>query len=226
MDKSDRLYVLAERSAKLLVWDDPTTVGPHNREAPTGGVKPHLFALKGDGQRAFAMNLESNNVTVFNPHDPSQTPVELQTGEKPEGRALSNDERVLYITTRLSETLAAIDTETNETLAEVPSPGDPVRVFFDERRGRVMTLNYAGNYVGIYDATNLEQVGRINLNQPAIGFSFDPSMDHAFLCVNDDKVHVVDLDTLSMTHSFDCFKEPDGSAVINLHADAPIFAEI
>jgi len=52
MDPRNRLYVLAEGSSKLLIWDDPSRVGAHDREAPTGGEKSHLFARTADGRRA------------------------------------------------------------------------------------------------------------------------------------------------------------------------------
>ncbi len=222
VDAQDRLYVLSEGSAKLLVWDHPDQTGPHDREAPTGGRKSHLFAVTGDGRKAYSMNLDSNDVTLFDPYDPSQKPVKVETGEKPEGRLLRADEKVLYITTRISETLAAIDTETLKVIAEVACPGDPVRVFHDTRRKRLMTINYGANNVSVFDDTSLDYVGRFDVSAPPIAICFDEAMDIAFLSIDDNKLHYVDLDTLEITRTLETFKEPDVCAVVQLADDAPV----
>ena len=222
IDESDRLYVLSEGSANLLVWDDPKAGGPHDREAPTGGQKSHLFAVSRNGRKAYSINLDSNDVTLFDPFDKAGTPIKISTGEKPEGRLLRVDEKVLYITTRTSETLAAIDTETLEIIAEVPCPGDPVRVFHDTRRGRLMTINYAANYIGVFDDTTLAPLGRIDVSHPPIAISFDAAFDRAFLSIDDNKLHFVDLDTLSIQRTLETYEEPDVSAVIFLPEDASV----
>ena len=222
IDGSDRLYVLSEGSAKLLVWDNLKAGGSHDREASTGGQKSHLFAVSKDGRKAYSMNLDSNDVTLFDPFDKVSAPIKIGTGEKPEGRLLRNDEKVLYITTRISETLAAIDTETLKIIAEVPCPGDPVRVFHDTRRGRLMTINYGANYVGVFEDATLAPLGRIDVSHPPIAISFDAAFDRAFLSIDDNKLHFVDLDTLDIQRTLETCEEPDVSAVITLPEDASV----
>lgn len=96
MDDQDRLYALSETQGAVLIFDDPTRGETPNRAVPTGGYKSHLIALTRDGQQAFSMNLLSNTVTYFRPHDPAFVPVVVKPGRKPEGNCLSQDERTLY----------------------------------------------------------------------------------------------------------------------------------
>jgi len=222
MDAQDRLYVLAEGSSKLLVWDDPSRAGPNDREAPTGGKKSHLFALSADGHRAFSMNLGSNDVTLFDPFDPDVAPIRIETGEMPEGRVLTPDERILYITTRGSETLAAIDTEKLDTIAETSCPGDPARVFLDTKRDRLMTINHAANAVTVFESDTLRRIDTLDLAHPPISISFNGAVDTAFLSVDDNKLLFVDLDDLTVTGMIDTFREPDVSATVILDDNAPV----
>ena len=224
MDGEGRLYVMAEGSSKLLVWDTPQTPGPHNRQAPSGGEKSHLFALAKDGRKAYSINLDSNDVTLFDPFDPILKPITIETGERPEGRLLRNDEKVLFVTTRTSETLAAIDTETLKVIAEVPCPGDPVRVFHDTKRNRLMTINYGGKSIGIFDDVTLAAENRIELTHAPVAISFDTALDRAFLSVDDNKIHIIDLDTHEIVKTIQTFDEPDVSATVQLPKTAPVLA--
>ncbi|WP_235503923.1 MULTISPECIES: YncE family protein [unclassified Acidovorax] len=97
MDAQDRLYALSEDRAQLVVLDHPATDTAPRRAVSTGGIKSHLFALTRDGQTAYAMNLLSHTVTKIRPHDATVAPVACAPGEKPEGYALSEDEKTLYV---------------------------------------------------------------------------------------------------------------------------------
>lgn len=221
MDEKGRLYALSEGAAKIAVWDTPSKGGAPDRTAPTGGLKSHLFALTKDGRRCYSMNLDSNNVTLFDPHDPYVTPVPIVTGEKPEGRLLRADERVLFVTNRTSETVVAIDTSSLEVTASADVAGDPVRIFHDTKRGRLMTINYQGRSVSVLDDQSLREMNRIELEAPPIAMSFDKETTQAFLSVDADKLHYLDLDQLAVSKTIETFAEPDVSAAVTLQADAP-----
>lgn len=221
MDGQGRLYALSETAEKIAIWDDPSKGGAPDRTAPTGGLKSHLFALTQDGRRCFSMNLGSNDVTLFDPHDPQVTPVSISTGEKPEGRLLRADEKVLFVTNRISETVVAIDTTTLEIMATSDVPGDPVRIFHDTKRGRLITTNYEGCSVSVLDDQNLNELNRIELEDPPVAICFDADMKQAFLSVDADKLHFLDLDRLEITKTISTYSDPDVSAVVQLQTDAP-----
>nr|WP_067288807.1 hypothetical protein [Marinobacterium profundum] len=224
LDGNGRLYALSETASTLLVWDNPAKGGAPDRSAPSGGVKSHLFAITRDGNTCYSMNLASNDVTRFNPQDTSIAPVSLNTGEKPEGRLLRADEKMLYVANRGSETLVAIDTVSFSVVASTSAPGDPVRIFHDSRRGRLMTINYGGKSVSVFDESSLERVGGIDLQAAPVAMSLDPEMKHAYLSVDDNMLHIVDLDTLAISQSIYTHEEPDVSAIVMLADDCNAIA--
>lgn len=225
MDGQGRLYALSEGAGRMAVWDAPSKGGAPDRTAPTGGLKSHLFALTKDGRRCYSMNLDSNNVTIFDPHDPDVTPVPVSTGEKPEGRLLRADERVLFVTNRNSETVVAVDTSTLEITASASVPGDPVRIFHDTKRGHLMTINYRGRSVSVLDDQTLRELNRLELEAPPIAMSFDAAMGRAFLSVDADQLQFLDLDTLSISKTIPTYSEPDVSAVVTLNENAPVLSQ-
>lgn len=225
MDGNGRLYALSETAATLLVWDNPKKGGAPDRSAPSGGLKSHLFAVTADGNICYSMNLVSNDVTRFNPQDASITPVSLSTGEKPEGRLLRADEKVLYVANRGSETLVAVDTESFSVVASTSAPSDPVRIFHDTLRGRLMTINYGGKSVSVFDESTLERVGGIDLHAAPVAMSLDPLMDKAYLSIDDNMLHIIDLNTLSIIKTIHTHEEPDVSAIVMLADDSHAIAK-
>lgn len=224
LDDHGRLYALSEGAGRIAVWDDPAKGGAPDRTVPVGGCKPHLFAVAGNGRRCYSMNLGSNDVTVFDPQDPSVPPVPISTGDKPEGRHLRADERVLFVTNRISETVVAIDTATLEIVAREQVSGDPVRIFHDPARGRLMTIDYLGKTISLLDDRNLKISTRVALDSRPISMSFDSGMQRAFVSMDSDEIHVLDLGELTVTQKFSTFREPDVSAIVMLDEQAEVIA--
>lgn len=220
LDEHGRLYALSEEAGMLATWDDPSSGGAPNRKVSVGGLKPHLFAVTGDGKRCYSMNLASNDVTVFDPRDSSVTPVAISTGEKPEGRHLRADEKVLFVTNRISETVVAIDATTLEIVARENVSGDPVRIFHDPGRGRLMTIDHLGQTISLLDDRNLRTMRRVALDSFPISMSFDRGMERAFVSMDSDEIHVLDLSTLAITRKFATLREPDVSAIVTLDENA------
>ncbi|MTH95439.1 YncE family protein, partial [Roseibium sp. RKSG952] len=226
MDANDRLYVLAESTSKLLIWHRPDIAGPYNLEIPTGGKKSHLFAVTRDGTKVFSVNLDSNDITVIYPFDPEAPPKKIQVGRMPEGRILSCDERRLFVTSRKSGTLSSVDTITCEVTSVIVSPGDPVRVFHDRLRGRLMTLNYLGKYIGVYDEVSLEKIAHVQLSVSPVALCFDPKHERCFLSTDCNRILIIRLDSLKIQNIFPTQNEPDVSQIILLPDAAPVLGVV
>lgn len=214
MDAEGGLYVLSELSNRLLYKRNPQEGGQFDHGVPTGGEKSHLFALCRDGKRAFSMNLVSNDVTVFDPHDASVTPVSIRTGEKPEGRHLRADEKVLFVTNRISNTVSVVDTTSLTVSLEFATPDDPVRIYHDEKRDRLITANFGASNISIFDAKDGKELHRLEMPAAPIAASFDAGFDHVFVSVDCDQLKVVDLETAQVVRTLDTLKEPDVSYIL------------
>jgi YVTN family beta-propeller protein len=214
MDAQDRLYALSEEKAALLVLSTPQTDTAPRRAVSSGGIKSHLFALSRDGQTAYCMNLLSHTVAKVRPWDPLFTPVLCSPGEKPEGYALSADERTLYVTNRWSQTLAAIDTETMQVKARVPSRDDPTRLYLHADGQRMLVTNYGERSLSIVDPATLKELAHVPTGARAIALSLHPTRPLAYVSLDDDRVGIFNLDTCAFEAHIATQKEPDVSKVV------------
>ena len=215
MDTQDRLYALSEDRAQLVVLDNPSTDTAPRCAVATGGIKSHLFALTRDGQTAYAMNLLSHTVTKFKPYDATYVPVACSPGEKPEGYALSTDEKTLYVTCRWSNTLCAIDTDTMRVTRSAPSRDDATRLYL-YRDGRLVVTNYGERSISVVDPTTLQELAHIKMEARAIALSYHPGKPVAFVSQDNDKLGYFNMETLQFDRFITTQREPDVSRVVML----------
>ena len=213
MDDSGRLYVLSEDRAQLVVLDKPATDTAPRRAVPTGGIKSHLFALSKDGQTAYSMNLLSHTITKIKPHDALSAPVACNPGDKPEGYALSQDERTLFATCRWSNTLVAIDTATMQVKYRAPSRDDATRLYLF-RDGRLLVTNYSQKSISVVDPSTLLEIAHIPMDARAIALSFHPTRPIAFVSQDNDQLAYFNMDTLQFDRFIATQREPDVSRVL------------
>jgi len=213
MDAEDRLYVLSEEKATLLVLDEPLNDAGPKRAVSSGGIKSHLFALSRDGSVAYCMNLLSHTVAKVFPWDPLAVPLICSPGQKPEGYCLSEDEATLYVTNRWSETLSAIDTSSMQVKYSAPARGDATRINLF-RDGRLFVSNYADRSISVVNQSDLREIGYVKLGARAIAISFHPVKPIAFVSLDDDRVALLDTNTLSFIRFIATQREPDVSKVV------------
>jgi len=210
LDAAGRLYVLSEYTAHMLVKNEPRAFDQGwDHVVPTGGEKSHLFALTADGGTAYSMNLASGDVTVFNPRDPGIMPVSIRTGDKPEGRHLSVDERTLYVSNRGSASIAVIDTATRSVRRSFAAAPDCSRIYHDRRRNRLMTINYLDQSLSVYDEPSGRELHRHAMPARALAMHVDAEERFAFVAIDCEQVQRIDLDSFALVRSFDTGREPD-----------------
>ncbi|KQM71058.1 YncE family protein [Xylophilus sp. Leaf220] len=219
MDDQGRLYALSEDRAQLVVIDRPATDTAPRRAVPVGGIKSHLFALARDGRTAYAMNLLSHTVTRVRPHDATVAPVACAPGEKPEGYALSPDEKTLYVTCRWSNTLCAIDTETMQVTRRAPSRDDATRLYL-YRDGRLVVSNYGERSLSVVDPATLQELHHIPMEARAIALSYHPTKPIAYVSQDNDKVGVFDMEALRFVRFIATQREPDVSFLLPMELPA------
>lgn len=210
LDARGRLYVLSEFSAHLLVKDNPRAFDQGwDHVVPTGGRKSHLFAMTEDGETAYSMNLASNDVTVFSPHDAAIAPVSIRTGDKPEGRHLSRDGKTLYVTNRGSGTIAVVDTASRSVRRSFAAAPDCCRIHHDTRRNRLMTINYLDCSFSIFDEPSGREIHRHHAGARTLAMQVDARNDFAFIAVDCQQVQCIDLDSFEVVLTLETGLEPD-----------------
>ena len=215
LDAQGRLYVLSEWTGHLLVKENPRAFDQgFDHITPTGGEKCHLFALQGDGQKAYSMNLASGDVTVFNPYDASVEPISIRTGEKPEGRCLREEASILYTSQRISNTAAVIDTNTLEILRTFVTPNDPCRIYYDPKRNRLVTMNHHGGSYSVFDEATGELLHVQSTPANPLALCIDTTADYAYIAIDCEQVQRFNLDTYEVVQTFDTGKEPDVMVIL------------
>ena len=213
MDAADRLYAMSEDKAVLLVFEQPEQAQAIDRAVPSGGLKSHLFALSRDGRDAYSMNLLSHTVTHIKPHDACFAPRAVSPGDKPEGYCLSEDEAILYVSNRLSNTISMIDTASMTVRKQAPSRNDPTRLYRC-RDGRMLVTNYGDRSISIIDPDSLQELAYIEAGARPIALSLHPERNWAFVSLDDNRVGILDLDELCFVRYIATQLEPDVSKVI------------
>ena len=212
IDDQDRLYAMSEGHNTLLLFNTPLTQTTPDLAVSSGGYKTHLFALTKAGDWAYGINLLSNTITKFKPHDATFTPIAMIPGRKPEGNSLSADGRTLFISNRDDDSIVAVDTESMTVRASATTGRDPTRIYRDPR-GRLITTNYGESSLSLFDET-LAPLGTIQLEAIPIAMSFHPDGEQAFVSLKGDRIAVLDLESGQVRRSFATRAEPDVSCLL------------
>ena len=216
-DASGRLYAMSEANDMLLVFDHPREQDVPNMAVPSGGVKTHLVTLTRDASRAYGVHLLSNTVTQFHPRDATIAPRAVMPGPRPEGNALSSDERILYVANRGDDTLVAIDTETMTCGRRVKTRSDPNRIYRTSApngRDLLLLTNSGEQSISVFDAAQLEEIERIALPANPTALSFHPLRSAAYVSFQDDHVRELDLGSWRFVNDIETLREPDASHVV------------
>ena len=211
-DGAGRLYAMSEAQDTLLVFDDPQRQDVPNMAVPSGGIKTHLVTLTADAEWAFGVHLLSNTVTKFHPRNPTLAPVAVMPGPRPEGNALSADERTLFVANRGDDTLVEIDTATMSLGRRVKTRRDPNRIY---RHGNQLLLTNSGERsLSVFDAATLRETTCVELPANPTALSFHPLRPQAYISFQDDRVRVLDLERWQFERDIATLREPDASLVI------------
>jgi DNA-binding beta-propeller fold protein YncE len=217
-DADGRLYAMSEAHDTLLVFDDPRSQEVPNMALPSGGIKTHLVTLTADAQTAFGVHLLSNTVTKFHPRDATVAPRAVMPGPRPEGNALSKDERVLFVANRGDDTLVEIDTTTLTLGRRVKTRRDPNRIYrHTSADGRELLLltNTGDQSLSVIDARSLEEELCVQLPANPTALSFHPSRPEAYVSFQDDRLRVLNLLSWRFEREIATLREPDSSFVLN-----------
>lgn len=117
-------------------------------------VGSHPFALLHDAprQRLYALNVQSNDVSVIDLRQP-YSPREMQrvpVGDGPYGAALAAGGRLLYVTNQLEDSVSVIDAETLQPLRKLQGFGYPEGIAADGPF--VYVVNWMDDRLSVLDA--------------------------------------------------------------------------
>ena len=135
-------------------------------------VGSHPFALLYDAprQRLYALNVQSNDVSVIDTRNPDRLAVlaTVKVGKAPYGAALAADGTLIYVTNQHDDTVSVIDAESLTLLRTLTGFGYPEGVA--SHGDRVYVVNWMDDRVSVLDARSGQALGSIDTGQNSRGF--------------------------------------------------------
>ena len=135
-------------------------------------VGSHPFALLFDAprQRLYALNVQSDDVSVLDTRDPSRLNViaTVRVGKAPYGAALTADGRLLYVTNQHDDSVSVIDADTLTPLRTLTGFAYPEGVAAHD--DRVYVVNWMDDNLSVLDAASGQALGTVATGKNSRGF--------------------------------------------------------
>jgi YVTN family beta-propeller protein len=135
-------------------------------------VGNHPFALLFDAprQRLYALNVQSDDVSVLDTRDPNRLDLiaTVQVGKAPYGAALAADGALLYVTNQHDDSVSVIDAATLAPLRTLTGFGYPEGV--SAHADRVYVVNWMDDNVSVLDASSGKLLATVSTGKNSRGF--------------------------------------------------------
>lgn len=213
--KDGRLVATTERSKSLTIVDP--TAGKVTASIATDQEGTHMVAVSPDATRAYTANIASGTVSVIDLNAGKKLR-DLSVGGEPEGIALADEGRTLWVADLEGHRVRAFDTASLEKLAEVETGAVPIRVATSPDGKWVVTSNVMAGTLTVIDAAKRAKVrdivvsGRPQAGQVTILFSADGKRLYAAE-TGDDKIAEIDLANGQVLRRLPAGKNGDGLAI-------------
>ena len=214
-DRHGALYVLCEKTNRLLVCRAPRVGGEFDETYETGGEKGHMLAVTKDGGLAFFMNIQNHTVTAVRlaegRHASPQTVCE---GQWPEGFCFNRDESLLFVANRASSDITVIDTKKMKKTGSIPARPTPLRMTLDFR-GRIVCVHFSEERaVSIINPRDGKEEFVFYPPAAAVFAGLDAAGARAAFSLQNDTVEIYRTDSWSCEQIIRTHAEPDVAAFV------------
>jgi DNA-binding beta-propeller fold protein YncE len=210
-----RLIVTTERSQTLTIVDT------HNDDrvsaVRTDQQGSHMVAVSPDKRFAYTANIPAGTVTALDLQE-SRKLRDLQVGGRPEGIALTDRGRMLWVGDLQSPRVQVYDTQSFERVAEIETGPVPIRVLASPDERWVVTSNIGNGSLTVIDAAMRRVVREIAVSgtheagQVTILFSPDGRRIYAAE-TGRDQVAEIDFETGQVLRRLVAGRNGDGLAI-------------
>ena len=204
--KTHRLIATSENPDRLVLVDLKSRSVVKNFD--NGGEAPHMVIFGPHAEWAYASNTRSDTLGAVNVRT-GETKI-IPIGDYPQGSALSEDGKYLYVTCSDSATIHIIDTATQKEVGVIKAGKGVNRVAITpDQKTLVYSIGSEGKAVGFADIASRKQTGRVDLGGSPLSISLSKDGKHAFAGVQDnDEIWVVSVDDRKVVQ---VIKTPEGA---------------
>jgi YVTN family beta-propeller protein len=206
--QTHRLYITHLGAGSIVVYDIGSgSVTAEIRDVPGGHGVLAIVDLGG----VYASATNANQVAVIDPRTLSVTAT-IPGGVYPDGMAYDPEVGKLYVSDETGGTDTVIDTSSNQVVATVPLGGDVGNSQFDPVAHVIVVAVQSRNQIVTIDPQSDQVSGRYDTpgcDHPH-GVQISPDRRLAFVgCEGNAKLVVMDLQTMTLTESYDVGTVPD-----------------
>lgn len=209
-----KLYFASEQSRAIGCYNPES--GEIEWVLGTGQWASHMLMLDESANRIFATSMSPGSASIIERTDDGREweITVIPTGPRAEGLDLSPDGRELWVTNVNESTISVIDTEAKQEVEKIPLPTNfSNRLKFTPDGRYVIVAELQGDRVLVLDAHTRKEVKRIDVGGGTEGIQMAPDGSRVFIAVSpENKVAVIDLDTLEVVGEIHGFINPDGMA--------------
>jgi YVTN family beta-propeller protein len=212
-ESNGKIYFTIEGSRAVARYDP--AVDRIDWTMGTGQGGTHMVVVASSSGKVYTANRDSDTVSAIAPLNGTSawTITQIAVGKAPEGIGLSPDEREVWAAHRGDGGISIIDTATDKVKETLKIGRAPIRVRFTMDGRRVLVSDSQGNEVVVLDASTRKELKRIPVGGVPGGILVEPSGQRAFVASTQaNRVSVINLENLSVTHTIESGRGPDGLA--------------
>ncbi len=205
MDARGTLWATGELANAVLAIDPATD----KVERIDVGGSPHWLAVSHATNKLFASFKTKETVAVID-LDKRKAVATIEIPHGAEGLAVTPDGETLLVCAHRKGVLHEVDAATNKYRRAIAIEGAPGednqlrRVRVSPDGAYVCVSSHVDDFVAIYEADTLEQIGGFDTPKAPMGFGFAADGQHAFLCCHDAAVTLeFELATGRVTQKFE-----------------------
>jgi YVTN family beta-propeller protein len=176
------------------------------RKYDVKGDDPHMAIFDREGEWAYVSNTASNTLAA----------VQLKTGEvkliptdgRPQGAALTQDGKTIYLTNSDGNTISIIDTEKKEPVGTIQTGKAPNRIAITPDGKTLVYSLGEGHAVAFADIASRKETGTVALGGQPLSLTLSRDGRTAYSGVQDqDKVHVISVPDRKIVRTIQTPKE-------------------
>ncbi len=204
--KTNRLIVTSENPDRLVLVDLKSR--SVIKDFDNGGEAPHMVMFGPNAEWAYASNTRSDTLGAVNVRT-GETKI-IPIGNYPQGSALSEDGKYLYVTCGDSASIHIIDTATQKAVGVIKASKGVNRVAITpDQKTLVYSISREGKAVGFADIASRKQTGKVDLGGSPLSISLSKDGKYAFAGVQDnDEIWVVSVDNRKVVQ---VIRTPEGA---------------
>ena len=163
--RNGAIYATAEGRNAIFMIRDPLSDQRKAFEYGTGKEGSHMLAISPDGQSAWTTDLRSKTVTRIDLLT-KRAPFSTNVGIEPEGIALSDDGKTLWVTARGSDMAYALDPQSLDRRKDVKVGRFPLRIALRPQGRIAITSDLADGALSVIDTDTGAVIRTIPVSSP------------------------------------------------------------